>query len=275
MTRSRPSATGQLDPKAVEILFRRYWSPRGWTTGVITSAEFEYAKQAGVMFEPEDLTHDEVVQRAVAIRGRVSTAAVGNAFLASLSSRRMDWRSALGSLAAILHLVEHPFKPQVSPGPCAVCGGYRDIQGDINVLNFERLKWGGVRHYQPRYAALDLEWFLSRTLPQPGALDMEIFRGWLQRIEALPPTARPADIEKALRGTFPSNASERRVAIEILGLAGILIPRDRPTFWGEYPLSSERDHPGGTNDWSYPVLWWRGADGINWHAVKFWFPGLA
>ena len=32
----------------------------------------------------------------------------------------------------------------------------RDEHIDWNVLNFERLKWGGVRHGEPSYMAFDL-----------------------------------------------------------------------------------------------------------------------
>ena len=275
MAGSTSSAPRKLDPKALEILFRKYWSPTGWAKGAITQAEFDYAKQAGVMFEPIDVSHDTTVERAVEIRKSVTPEVVGNAFLASMSSRRMDWRSALGSLAAILHLPAHSFTPQAHAKSCALCGAYPNDAGlDINVLNFERLKWGGVRHTQPLYAILDLDWFASRPLPQPTAKDRDIFSAGLGRIAQLAITARPADLEKALKGALPSNLPERRTVVDILGLAGVLIPRNRPTFWGEYPFSVERDHPGNKNDWSYPILWWRGSDGINHDAVKFWFPGL-
>ena len=273
MADSTPSDLRSLDPEALKILFQKYWSATGWTKGAITQVEFDYAKQAGLMFEPVDISHDEIVERAVEIRKRITPKTVGNAFLASLSSRRMDWRSSLGSLAAILHLPTHSLKPHDHSKSCAVCGAYPDDAGlDVNLLNFERLKWGGVRHHHPHYAILDLEWFLSRPLPQPTTKDLDIFSAVLEKMAQLEITARPADLEKALKGVLPSNSSERRKVIDILGLAGVLIPRDRPTFWGEYPFNIERDHPGNKNDWSYPILWWRGSDGINRDAVKFWFP---
>jgi hypothetical protein len=275
MTRPNSPASGDIDPVAMEILFRKHWSPRGWTKGQITSAEFDRARQAGLMFDPVDLSHDDVVARAIDIRGKITPDRVGSAFLASLSSRRMDWRSALGSLAAVLHLPAHSFVPRRHSNHCAVCGDpARSEAFDLNVLSFERLKWGGVRHESPRYAVHDLEWFSALPPARPDRKGRDILATMLDRISRLSTSARPADLEKSLGGLLPSNTSERRIIIGILSLAGVILPKDRPTFWGEYPFHAEREQPSGKNDWPYPVLWWTGADGINRDALGYWFPDI-
>jgi hypothetical protein len=228
------------------------------------------------MFEPVSLSHDAIIARAEAIRGRVSADWVGRAFLASLSTRRLDWRSALGSLAAILQLPSHAFVAGPNAVGCRVCGEMREaVDVDISVFSFERLKWGGVRHAAPRYAMFDLAWFASVPAATPTAADARIFSEMIERICGLPAAARPGDVEKSLRGLLPSNGWERRTLIDILGLAGILVPKNRPSFWGEYPFASEREAPANKNDWKYPVLWWTGADGVNRQALRFWFPDLA
>src|SRR4051812_15765107 len=79
MAKRIPETENGPDPKAREILFRRYWSSKGWTTRSISEAEFDYAKQAGLMFDPIDLSHDEIVERAIRARSRVAPAAVGRA----------------------------------------------------------------------------------------------------------------------------------------------------------------------------------------------------
>jgi ABC-type uncharacterized transport system permease subunit len=38
-----------VDVVALNSLFRRYWSIRGWTKGTISAAEFAHAKVAGVI----------------------------------------------------------------------------------------------------------------------------------------------------------------------------------------------------------------------------------
>lgn len=267
--------TTNPDPAATEILFRRYWSSTGWIKGTISSDEFEYAKQAGVMFEAVEITHDVVLSRAFEIRDRISAETIGNSFLASLSSRRMDWRSPLGSFSAILHLPSHSFAPRGDSRTCAVCGAYSKLSKvDISVLNFERLKWGGVRHKEPHYAVLDLEWFCAMPCPKPVDNDLAILRNIVKNVSELADSARPGSIEKAIKSLLASNSSERRILIDILGLAGVLTPRGLPTFWKEYPLFAERKQPSGKNDWGYPVLWWVGSDGINLDALKTWFPKL-
>jgi hypothetical protein len=267
---SKPDAT------AVEILFRRYWSPSGWTKGVISPAEFDYAKTAGVMFDPIEITHDAAIARALEIREKIPPQMVGNAFLASLSTRRMDWRSPLGSLSAILHLPSHSFvKNDEGFRGCPLCGAYQSsAKHEISILNFERLKWGGVRHEQPLYAALDLEWFCSLKHAEPAARDLDILRAVIDRVSKLSPADRPGNAEKAIRGLFPSNESERRTVIDILGLAGVLIPNGLPNFWNDYPFYVKRKQPSNKNDWKYPVLWLTGSDGVNHDALEFWFPDL-
>ena len=64
------------------------------------------------------------------------------------ASRRVEIRSALGSFAVLQHFPMH-----AAPGQreaCPVCGDYNRPadEEDLNVLNFERFKWGGVRHDQ-------------------------------------------------------------------------------------------------------------------------------
>ena len=269
---------GAIDRVAREILFRKYWGAKGWTDGTITEAEFEYAKRAGLMFDPVDVTHDAVIERALELRRNIKPERVARAFTASLSSRRLDWRSALGSYSAILHLPAHRFTPMLNPHICGVCGQFaRTVGVDVSALNFRRLKWGGVQHEEPHYAVLDLEWFAALEVPEPNERDLHILSTAFANFRNMPADARPAELEKSLRGLLPSSRSERRILIQILGLAGILIPKNRPTFWGEYPLQTDREFPDRPwkTDWAYPVVWWNGEDGINRDAVAFWFPMLS
>jgi hypothetical protein len=259
------------DKRARDILFRKFWSKDGWVNREIPLEDFEYAKQAGVMFDLVPFRHDDVVTGVIQLRSRIDKKRVAGAFLASLTSRRLEWRSALGSYAAQLNLVEHRFIHVGAGISCDSCSGRADDLVDPNVLSFERLKWGGVRHVDPYYAYFDLKWFDSFASPSPSADDVSTFRHVLQRVRALDPEARISNIEPSLRGLFPSNTAERRQLIEVLGLAGILIPAGRPNYFSSRPLLSEHEHAGSKNDWGFPTLWWRGTDGVNQVAVDFWF----
>jgi hypothetical protein len=96
------------DKKALQILIDTYWSPKGWKKDrTINSADFAYARQAGYMFDPVTMTHDDIVARLLIIRSRVSIEQVTDAFLASLSARRLELRSALGSFSFAAHFPDH------------------------------------------------------------------------------------------------------------------------------------------------------------------------
>ena len=85
-----------LDGRAVQILMDAYWSNGCRENPAVTPEDLAYARQAGVMFDPIVLRHDEIISRLVLARAAVTKEQVANAFLASLSRRRLDLRSALG-----------------------------------------------------------------------------------------------------------------------------------------------------------------------------------
>jgi hypothetical protein len=264
------------DPKALKILFDTYWTSAGWKSSPTHTppADYAYAVAAGAMFDPVVLDHDAVVRRAIRVQKRVEPRRVAAAFVASLGARRLAWRSALGSYAAARHLPRHSFTPShvYSADVCALCGetGAGPGERDWNVLNFERHKWGGVRHEHVDYQAFDLERFVAEGAPAPCAADWAILRNILAAARSQPAGARPAHLEKALAKVVESNKDERRVLLEILGLCGVLQSAGHPGFLHGFVRYDHRAESG--NDWHYPFCWWRGRDGVCDEAVAFWFP---
>ncbi|MCA1549437.1 hypothetical protein I6F36_21650 [Bradyrhizobium sp. BRP19] len=273
------------DRKALQILFNAYWSPKGWKQSAATDqADFEYARQAGYMFDPVAVTHDDIVARLVSIRPRVNLERAANAFLASLSTRRLDLRSALGSFSCAAYFPLHGLREQASRAlgrrlPCRICGRYGDgspAQEDLNVLSFERWKWGGVRHVDPLYCWFDLAQFEKADLVEPTEEDCSILTEIVGIASGLPPDARPNELEKRIGKVLKSNRAERCVLIQILGYCGVLKPARRSGFLQAFTPDEFRDRPPDhTNDWAYPVIWWRGADGVNADALSQLFPKVA
>lgn len=262
-----------IDKRALKILNDTYWSASGWRRdAMIAPSDFAYAKSQGLMFEPILLTHDQANAAATTAIRQTSPEAVSHAFVASLSSRRLDLRSALGSFAVGRHLVNH-HKTEFGPSPiCTYCGEY-DTGVDPNILNFERFKWGGVRHDKPSYIALDLQCFLREESSTPTPHDYDILRSIIHAAKSIGPTYRLADLDKAIAKMLPSNSNERRSLIGILGYAGILIDRSRPSFLSRFVPCSEREQtPWSKDDWPYPVQWWNGSHGVNDTALFEWFP---
>jgi hypothetical protein len=265
----------QRDPKALRILGSTYWSSSGWRPQIQTPPpeDMQYATAAGYMFPPASVTHDEIVRRVTHAARDSNPVRIADAFLGSLSSRRLDWRSALGSYVVAQFLPEHAFMPSSITNVCGICGAAAEEAIDYNILNFERHKWGGIRHHDPAYIALDLEQFARLPAPDPSDECRELLPKILGTVADLPEKAGPRPLEKALAKVFPSSKSERDVLLNILGLCGILAPAEHPGFDSRFvPYSDRHDPTNDDSDWQYPVEWWHASDGVNWAAVQRFFP---
>ncbi len=263
-----------LDKKAKRILFATHWR-NGWIDRNFRSiepADFEYAKAHGLMFDPVTWQHDETLAALKQLCTPAFAQTVASAFLASLSTRRLDWRSALGSWSMANAIVPHQFEavvglPSHSRGvpkcePCRATGHYgviaSDIQNDmdLSVLSFMRLKWGGVEHNNLYYQRFDLEQLSRASVgQQPSAADRQILDGILEVIQAAPATTTAGTLVRMLEGVAPGTIAERRTLVEILGTAGIL----------RYPEDERSEHL--RSDWG-PAGQWRGADGYDAERVE-------
>jgi hypothetical protein len=274
------------DRKALQILFDAYWSPRGWKQNeTVDRADFEYARQAGYMFDPITVTHDDIVARLMSVRTRVNLGRVADAFLASLSTRRLDLRSALGSFAGAAQFPLHGLLEQtarrVPSGRlhCRICGRYGHggpEQEDLNMLSFERWKWGGIRHADPLYCWFDLAQFEKADPVEPAEEDCSILAEIVGIVSGLAPDARPNELEKRIGKVIKSNRAERCVLIQILGYCGVLKPAGRSGFLQAFTPYEFRDRPADhNNDWTYPAIWWRGTDGVDTDVLSQLFPKVA
>lgn len=270
-----------MDKKAKNILFKTYWK-NGWIDAQqrqTNHADFEYAKSKGVMFNPLTISHDQCLENIFEILPTISIDKVATAFLSSLSSRRLDSRSSLASYFIAKQLVPHPYTQAVSgqsfgengeethiSHTCGICRdlkygiiGEKNYQNeDLNVLNFERIKWGGVRHGQLIYILLDLQQLQMAEIPEPAAEDIEIFKNILDIINTSQPNDYPGTLEKNLSTAIKSTKDERKILIEILACIDIL-----------KPTSYERPSRG-KSDWTF-VEYWRGEDKYNEEALNTYF----
>jgi Tfp pilus assembly protein PilF len=272
----------RLDSAALATLTRTFWTSRGWRVRGEDEAsrpgwrETEEAIAAGVMFDPPEWspTHDELIAAARAAAAAVGAQAVAEAFLASLSSRRLDLRSALGSYALARVLPEHALEP----GPeyrCAVCGLHvHSWEMDRNELSFERFRWGGVRREDPGYVAFDLLQFARAPLRTASAEDLEIGRSLLRAIRRLPEGTTAAEAARRLR--VPAGNRQERVALlDILGVCGILESPGRPGFSEGFVPWSARSWPARFVELSYPACWWRAEYGVSAANLERFLPQLA
>jgi hypothetical protein len=264
------------DARAVKILMDTYWSAAGWRREhSVSSDDFAYAKSHHVMFDPTRISHSEAIDSAFKAVASINQNDVVRAFISSLGSRRLDLRSGLGSYAVGRHFERHNAAQTTARSPCAYCGFYSVEDADLSILNFERLKWGGVRHAEPVYISLDLGLLREADFPPPTSVDFAILRAVIDTAKSMPSDSKLADLDKSLAKVLKSNSAERRTLIAILGYAGILIDPSRPSFRTEYvPVVSREQTPWYKDDWPYPVQWWNGSFGVQQAAVEDWFSDL-
>jgi hypothetical protein len=257
-----------LDKRAKNILFKTYWNSKGWNRKDRNPSpeDFEYAKSKGLMFDPLSISHDECVKRIRDVFERTPKRKAAAAFLCSLSTRRLDWRSAIASYASADRLPLHIFSPYESGHfyengeithtvySCKTCfemnyvSEETYVNKDLNVLNFERIKWGGARHGDLIYTLFDLTVFQNEDIPEPLPEDKAILKDIFAVIAASEAKDRSGKLRERLAGILPSTKNERSVLLEILACAGIL-----------KPLSYDRARMG-RNDWSNALEYWRGED---------------
>jgi len=266
-----------LDKRATKILFNSFWK-NGWidpASRITTPEDFAYAKQKGLMFDALDISHDALVEQILSLRKQIPEEKPAAAFLSSFSAQRADWRSGIASWHFAAKLTAHDyleknaagaspaqtvFQNVYTPHHCVICGAEREYQAeDLNVLNFERMKWGGVRHGELMYVLLDLQLLSQCDIPEPSAADVEIFRKILAEIKASAPKDQPGALRNRLTDIIALSKDQRSVLLEILAIIGVLKAQ-----------RADRPARGSGGDWLY-VADWRGEDGYDAGAVSQYF----
>lgn len=260
--------------KGLNILLKAYWSSNGWKDGTISKENFEIAKQEGYMFEyPDYETHDEALNRLNALLAQINPEDVANAFLYSLSTRRLEYRSPLGSYYYAKAIPEHTLQADENPNHCYLCGWYAwkenpdeyDLKRGLNVFNFERYKFGGVRHTYLDYALFDLEQFIKLPKVTPSDNDREILQKILSCVDKLEENQKAGKLRDLIskEKIFKCNKNEISNILGILGICGILASKEFPSYEDKFVDEYNRAPVEHKNDFSYPLNRWTVSDNIN------------
>lgn len=264
-----------------KLLLNSFWSSSGWSYNDILDEVFQTCKAQGYMFyPPEVITHDEYMKRLAKAVRSIDPNDVAGAFLYSLSTRSLEYRSALGSYWYAVAVPGHQW-PEDKTYHCPVCGWYRWSDKDqnrhkgFNVLNFERYKWGGVRHTQGHYALFDLEQFLLLPKVTPTDEDIKIFADILGCVAEMNPDKKVGELQRIItsKKIIKSNKSELQILLDILGICGILSSPDNPCYADGFVDTYGRDPVESKNDYAYPTNRWRASDGINMDRMHIVFQG--
>lgn len=277
-----PGTPRQTDSRAVQILLNVYGKQTGWEDGPpVDTEEILYAKSKGLMFDAVLCTHDEKVTRVAEVCARMTPQEAARGFLASLAGKRLEFRGALGSFAVFRHMPRHSYQPKDPPEAaharcwCVVCGDMDSpLPDDLNWVSYHRFTQG-CGYDSPLEAAFVMERFLEIDVPDPTSEDRRILQAVLDTAASLPATARPGELEKRVAKLLKTNKYVRQSLLETLGYCEILQSGQCPGYLnGFVPFEHCGYPPGKATEWSYPLRWWQGSDGVNAAAVKYWFPDL-
>ncbi len=263
-----------MDKKAKEILFSTFWSSSGWKGDYETEKDdFEYAKSKGLMFDPLRIDHKQLGKKLISAYKLIDKEQVVKMFIASLGSRRLEYRSFLSSFAIARVFKKHGFSSNENKF-CNICGVFykEKTEYDLNIMNFEKIKWGGVRLSNIDYVTFDLEQASKLDKVIPTDDDFKILAEIKKTILTSANEDRPRQLEKRLAKVFKSNANEREVILNIFGICGILETHLQKGFFDSFIPATEREiRPINKTDWSYPVDWWQGKFGINENVWNYYF----
>ncbi len=259
-----------MDNKAKNILLKAYWGSGGWKDGIISEDDRMYAMQQGAMFAPSQYSHDETIENTRRLCIEIDLNHVVSAFLYSLSTRALEYRSALGSYIYSRSIPDHRCTDKTY---CNICG-FNELENNSlkrtwDVYNFERYKWGGVRHDHLSYAMFDLIQFKKLPLVTPSDKDIELFKEIIKIAKDIQ-SGGPRDFEKMISSIIPSNKAEREMILSILGICSILETPEHKGFLDKFVPMFYRDPPavGKANDWHYPISWWKAHNGVNESALN-------
>ena len=249
----------------LDILYYLNWNNGRWKEGTGPSEEdYELGKAQGYLFDSvPSYTHDETLQRIRSVTAQIDPKDVSNAFLYSLSTRQLHYRSALGSYYCAISIPDHT---QTDTYTCYFCDWWPVEDPDqLNSMNFERYKFGGIGHTRPQFALFDLEQFLLLPKVTPTDDDFAILKSILDTINDLPKSKKVGAYRELItkKKLFRSNKVEVELLLNILGICGVLSSENAPCYCEHFADVWHRAPIEHKNDYEYPVNRWYVSDGVN------------
>lgn len=275
-----------MDKKAIRILLKTIKTTQNeslkewyeWENYMkhISAEEFDFAKKHSVMFDQEKISHNEICIRIKTAVEKIDKQNVVNAFVYSLSTRQLEYRSFLSSYCIGKSLTEHDFTSSPKPNEriCAVCGLHTyefEEPIEFNTINYFKYKHGSCTDNLIS-VLFDLEQFPKLPIVKPNSDDFEILNNLKKIIQASEPNDRIAQLKKNISKTLKSNDEERLGILEIFGVIGILHDDKHFGYAEKYVTYPERENrPIRFDDVGYPARWWQGKFGIDNEKWNYWF----
>ena len=266
-----------FDKKAIAIL-KKYYLPYR-VEDKPSEKDFSKGVETGVLIQKSITTHDEMISEIKELANRILLESAAKAFLYSLSSGDMRYRSALSSLIWARSLPNHSSKnTERINGKCLICGCTHGLDepenidwNDLGVFRYLPPKQYGKNpnYLCPEYVLNDLREFEKLPSVEPKEEDYNILNGIFATIKSMKSHNMDTAVVSEIRGKKIIDATGNGVhcILAILSNCSILENEENKGFLHEFincgPIKSYRD------DLSfYPLYFWKGRDGINYDAVR-------
>jgi hypothetical protein len=235
----------------------------------VTEDDLKALEQAGhgphTFVRPD---HDETIAELKELAGKWTLAEAAAAFVSSLWSAPVIWRSLLGGKLMADVMPDHEYTPYPSSGTCQICGLSPKNGVDISLEWYWRMTSGTPLDGNPFGYVLALrELSAARVVPAPTEYDRWTFRALLTTLRSLPPRTRPGNAALALKKEklLPTGSLYAyRELLETLALMGILDTEAYPGMATAFTSYLKRDErPGIRVEIQAPLAWWDSSIGVN------------
>ncbi|MGG0821744.1 hypothetical protein ABE099_02615 [Paenibacillus turicensis] len=235
----------------------------------ITKAELEQLTACG--HAPNHFVkpnHDEVLSELKQLAQRWTLEEAAQAFVASLWSAPIIWRSLLvGKLIATV-IPDHEYNPYPSSGRCQICGIDTVCSVDTSLQWYWLMTNGTPLDGNPFGCMLALRELANEDMvPNPTEYDRWTFRALLTVIRSLPPETRYSKAAPILKkaALLPTkNKFAYSDLLETLALIGLLDTEDYPGMATSFTSYKKRDERPNTRvEVQAPLAWWNSSIGIN------------
>ncbi|MHA7965418.1 hypothetical protein ACX93W_14890 [Paenibacillus sp. CAU 1782] len=200
--------------------------------------------------------------------GQWTLGEAAGAFISSLWSAPIIWRSLLAGKLIAEAMPEHDYTPYPNSDTCRICGLNAASGTDTTRQWYWRMTSGTPLDGDPfGYVLAFRELASIREAPTPNDYDRYTFRALLTAIRSLPPQMRYSKAAPALKkiGLLPTGKEYGyRDLLENMGLIGLLDTEEYPGMSTAFTSYQKRDErPSIRVEIQAPLAWWDSSIGLN------------
>ncbi len=224
----------------------------------------------GMIVPAQDMAHDELIEKLLHEKSITDQASVVASFLIGLENGLPEKRAALSAYVIMLNFPAHGFA-STHGIQCDVCGVFKNRSRDFTLCNLARYSVGATYSGAPEQLYVFLREHNKAAVPAVQSVSM--LKHVLSVLRAADLQDRPVTLEKKLRAIpgIGMDKEQSRALLDLLGHLGVLETPEHKGFVHHYTYIGLAPRKSHSSDWSYPVDFWTGRDGVNEEAVEFWF----